>query len=119
MMARERKPKMPHSPLDHRIPNGTARAALVASSLIWTQESNAPIVHIGESQASMNAHPLGQVVWSSNCPKTYEPEFIVPPLSTLPIGSAMTVAMTRPTFITMHMDWILGMTLAKNVAISP
>lgn len=29
---------------------------------MWTQESKAPIVQMGLSQESMNAHPVGQVV---------------------------------------------------------
>jgi hypothetical protein len=86
---------------------------------MWTQESKAPIVQIGESQASINAHPVGHVVRFSNFPKTYVPELMLPPLTALPMGNARTVAMTKPMFVTIHADWIFGMILAKKVAISP
>lgn len=61
-MQRQRNPRAQHDPIDHKIPSGTARAACVASSLMCTQESKAPMVQIGDSQASMNAQPDGQVV---------------------------------------------------------
>lgn len=41
---------------------GTALAAFTHSSDMWTQESNAPMVQMGESQESMKAQPVGQVV---------------------------------------------------------
>ena len=54
--------KNQHDPMLIIIPYGTALVALAASSLMWTQLSNAPIVQIGESQEIMNAHPVGHVV---------------------------------------------------------
>ena len=56
------KPKNQHEPMDMRMPKGTALVALAASSLMWTHESKAPMVQIGDSQLSMNAHPAGHVV---------------------------------------------------------
>ena len=56
--------------LETRLQRTTALVALAASSLMCTQESKAPIVHIGLSQASMKAHPVGHVVEFSVCAKT-------------------------------------------------
>ena len=61
------KPKTQHIPIELRIPRGTALVALAASSDICTQESNAPIVQIGDNQLSIKAQPVGQVVRFSVC----------------------------------------------------
>lgn len=58
----KKKPMIQQHPTEATVPIGTAFLGLLASSLIWTQESNAPIVQIGHSQDSMNAQPVGQVV---------------------------------------------------------
>ena len=55
-------PKNQQDPMDIKIPCGTARVALLASSDIWTQESKAPMVHRLLIQLIMNAQPVGQVV---------------------------------------------------------
>jgi hypothetical protein len=70
MIAIDKNPRIPHIPVDVIIPNGTARAACVASSLICTHESNAPIVQIGDNHAIINAQPVGHVVKFSTSPKT-------------------------------------------------
>ena len=98
MMAKDKNPRIPQRPDDAIMPSGTARVACVASSLMCTHESNAPIVHMGESQASMKAQPSGQVVKFSTWPKTYAPELIGGLFSCFPMGSAMAVATTRPMF---------------------
>ncbi len=41
-----------------------------------TQESNPPMVQIGDSHASMNAHPVGQVVKFSTLEKMKAPSFL-------------------------------------------
>lgn len=81
--------------MDERMPKGTALAALDASSDICTHESNAPIVQIGDSQASMKAHPVGHVVKFSTLAKMKWPLLRSPDL---PIGSAMIVATMRARF---------------------
>ena len=58
----DRNPKTPHMPAEHIMPIGTAREACVASSLICTHESKAPIVQMGDSQAMIKAQPVGHVV---------------------------------------------------------
>jgi hypothetical protein len=62
-----------------------------------TQESNAPIVQIGDNQASMNAHPVGQPVIFSTVAKMKLPSFR---FAAAPMGSAMIVAKMRARFYT-------------------
>ena len=91
------KPKSQHEPMDIRIPKGTALVALAASSLMWTHESNAPMVQIGDSQLSMNAHPVGHVVRLEVSAKMKWPSlrrFLAP------IGRAMIVAAISTKFKT-------------------
>lgn len=62
------------------------------------QESNDPIVQIGLSQASIKAHPVGQVVKFSVCAKMYWPSLRLP-FCAVPIGRAMMVAKIRMKFM--------------------
>jgi hypothetical protein len=55
-----------------------------------------PIVQIGLSQLSINAHPVGQVVKFAVCAKINLPSFL---LCRLPIGSAIIVAKISTKFI--------------------
>lgn len=84
-------------PMELRMPRGTALAALLASSDICTQESKAPMVHIGESQASIKAQPVGHVVRFSTSAKIKCPSLR---WLALPTGSAMIVARIRARFYT-------------------
>jgi hypothetical protein len=129
------QPKSQHEPIENKIPSGTALTALAASSLqvcqnliglrtgpsgqaclICTAESNPPMVQIGLSQDSMNAHPDGQVVRFSTCVKIYEALFRDDPA---PMGKAIMVAKIRTKFIITNTDCNLPITLAMVDAITP
>lgn len=90
-------PRPQHIPIELRMPNGTAFAALLASSLMWTQLSKAPMVQIGDSHASMKAQPVGQVVRFSTVAKMKCPSLR---LFAIPTGSAMIVERIRAIFCT-------------------
>jgi len=66
--------------------------AFAASSLICTQESNPPIVQIGDSQERNHAKPAGHVVKFALVPKMNFPSFL---WEDRPMGSAIMVAMIR------------------------
>ena len=96
------KPKNQHEPIDISMPKGTAFVAFAASSLMWTHESKAPIVQIGESQLSIKAQPVGHVVKllvSANikCPSLRR--------YLAPIGRAIIVAVMRMKFIITKTVW--------------
>jgi hypothetical protein len=62
-MAMQRtKPRIKVEPVAIMMPYGTAMALFNASSLMCTQESKQLIVRMVESQVSINAQPVGQVV---------------------------------------------------------
>lgn len=90
-------PRPQHIPIELRMPSGTAFAALLASSLMWTQLSKAPMVQIGDSHASMKAQPVGQVVRFSTVAKMKCPSLR---LFAIPTGSAMIVERIRAIFCT-------------------
>lgn len=91
------KPRPQHIPIELRMPSGTALAALLASSLMWTQLSKAPMVQMGDSHASMKAQPVGQVVRFSRVAKMKCPSLR---LLAMPTGSAMMVERIRAMFWT-------------------
>ena len=88
------KPSSQHMPIDDRMPSGTALAALDASSDMCTQESNAPMVQMGDSHASIKVQPLGHVVRLSSVAKMNLPSLRA---LLMPTGRAMMVAMQRAT----------------------
>lgn len=63
---------------------------------IHTQASKDPIVQIGDSHASMNAHPVGQVVRFSTCENMNAPLFRLD--EAVPTGMAMIVPRISATF---------------------
>lgn len=88
-------PRPQHMPMEDRMPRGTAFAALDASSDMCTHESKAPMVQMGDSQASMNAQPVGQVVRFATLAKMNSPSLR---WLALPTGSATMVARIRAIF---------------------
>ena len=86
-----RKPNIQQPPIDASIPMGTALVGFLASSLIWTQESNAPIVQIGDSQESIKVHPDGHAVSFIAWLKTYFAELIGILRTRMLTGNAMIV----------------------------
>lgn len=92
-MAFKKKPMIQQHPTEATVPIGTAFFGLLASSLICTQESNAPIVQIGDIQDSINVQPIGHVIPSLEIwPNTVLAELIGTPLIRILTGKAMTVA---------------------------
>lgn len=116
----KKKPMIQQHPTEATVPIGTAFLGLLASSLIWTQESNAPIVQIGHSQDSMNAQPVGQVVPSlAIWPNTVPAELIGTPLMRILTGKAITVAIISAMLAMTNQVWRWCMTLAQKVASRP
>lgn len=89
----KKKPMIQQHPTEATVPAGTAFLGLLASSLICTQESNAPIVQIGHNQDSIKVQPVGHVVPSlAILPKTVLAELMGMPLIRILTGKAITVA---------------------------
>lgn len=93
-----KKPRIQQHPMDAIIPIGTALVGFLASSLMCTQESKAPIVQIGHSHDSINAQPVGHVVSFSERPKTTLAELIGTSLMRILTGKAITVATIKAKF---------------------
>src|ERR1700761_460914 len=96
MTMQQIQPNNQHEPMEKRIPRGAAFVAFVASSEIWTAESNPPIVQMGLSQDSINVQPEGHVVRFSTLVKMYDALFS---RCLAPIGKAMIEAKIRTKFI--------------------
>lgn len=107
--------KEPARPDREKYAERTALVALAASSDMCTAESNPPMVHMGDSQDNMNAHPVGHVVRFSTWVKIYDALL----RALAPIGSAIMVARMRTKFITTKTVWSLPITRAMVEAIRP
>lgn len=114
------KPKTQQHPTEATVPIGTAVLGLLASSLICTQESNAPIVQIGHSQDSIKVQPVGHSVPSlAIWPKTVPAELIGTPLTRMLTGKAIIVAIINAMLATTNQVWRWCMILAQKVASRP
>ena len=71
--------------------------------------------HIGDSQARKKAHPVGQVVKFSTCPKIYAPSL----RSFFPTGKAIIVAAMRMKFMTTKTVCSFPITFARVEARIP
>lgn len=109
------QPNSQHAPMENKMPNGTAFVAFAASSLMWTAESNPPMVQMGDSHESIKVQPAGQVVRFSTWVKIYEAEL----RWSAPMGRAMMVARIKTKFMITKIVCIFPITLAMVEAIRP
>lgn len=119
-MVFKKKPMIQQHPTEATVPAGTAFFGLLASSLICTQESNAPMVQIGQSQDSIKVQPVGHVIPSlAIWPNTVPAELIGTPLIRILTGNAITVAIINAMLAITNQVWRWCIILAQKVASRP